>query len=123
MKLILRLLLLAALLWFVSPYLPWWWLLVASFICGALLPGNHFPVFISGFLAAGLVWMSAAWYLDWKNQSALSSRVVQLFPLDDPLQLVLITGLIGALGGGLGAVTGNSFRQIFMKKKTKSLYS
>lgn len=123
MKLILRLILIVVATYFLSLYLPWWTVLLVAGLVGFFIPGGGFNVFISGFLGAGLLWMVYAWYLDIETNSILSEKVVQLFPFSDNFMLVVITGFIGALCGGFGAITGNSFRQLFIKKKPKSFYN
>ena len=61
------------------------------------LHGNGFNVFISGFLGGGLVWLVYAWYIDTKTNSILSAKVVELFPFEDKIFLVIAAGVIGAL--------------------------
>lgn len=123
MKLIIRLLLILLITWFVSWYLPWWSITLVAFLIGFFIPGGSFNVFISGFLGGGLLWMAYAWYLDIQTNSILTDKVVQLFPFDDKILLIISTGFVGALCGAFGAVTGNSFRQLFIRKKPKSFYS
>lgn len=107
----------------VSFILPWWSLIIIGFVVAFLLPGNNFNALLSGFLGAGLVWLVMAWKVDVETSSIISQKIVQLFPVDDTNLLVILAGLIGGLSGGLGAFTGNSFRQLFLKKKEKSFYS
>lgn len=123
MKLILRLLLIVIATYLISFYLPWWSVFLIAFVIGFFIPGGNFNVFISGFLGAGLLWMIYAWYLDIKTNSILSEKVVLLFPFNDKILLIITAGIIGALSGGFGALTGNSFRQLFIKKKPKSFYN
>lgn len=123
MKLIVRLILIVALTWFLSFYLPWWIVIVVSFLVGLVIDGSGFNAFISGFLGAGLLWLIYSWYLDIQTNSILSSKLVELFPFDDKILLIIMSGLIGGLCGGFGAVTGNSFRKMFVKTKPKSFYS
>lgn len=123
MKLIARILLILVFSYMLSFYLPWWILLVIAFLAGFALPGNGINIFISGFLGGGLLWMTYSWYLDFKTESILSQKVVGLFPVDDHFLLILASGIVGALCGAFGCLAGNSFRQLFMKKKKKSFYS
>lgn len=123
MKLIVRLILIIIITYLLSLYLPWWSLVLVAFIIGFFIPGGSFNVFLSGFLGAGLLWMIYAWYLDYQTQSFLSDKVVQLFSFDDPILLIIATGLIGGICGGFGAITGNSLRQLFIRKKPKSFYN
>ena len=123
MKLIARIILIIILSYLLSLYFPWWVLMVVSFVVGFAIPGNGINLFIAGFLGGGLLWMSYAWYIDIKTESILSNKIVELFPFSDSIFLLIITGVIGALAGAFGALSGGSFRQLFMKKKQKSFYS
>jgi len=118
-----RLLLIALASLLTALFMPWWSLIVVAGIASFILPGNNFNAMLSGFLGAGLLWLVMAWKVDIETASIMSQKIVQLFPVDDTNTLILITGLIGGLSAALGAFTGNSFRQIFIKKKEKSFYS
>ena len=89
---------------------------ILNFVARYCFPGG-------GFLGGGLLWMTYAWLIDVQTESILSEKIVKLFPFDDPIFLLVLTGLLGAIAGALGALSGNSFRQLFMKKKQKSFYS
>ena len=123
MKLIARILLIIILSYLLSLYFPWWILMVVAFVVGFSIPSNGINLFIAGFLGGGLLWMSYAWYIDIKTESILSNKIVALFPFNDSIFLLILTGIIGALAGALGIISGGSFRQLFMKKKQKSFYS
>lgn len=123
MKFLLRLLLIIAACYFIPFYTPWWIIFIVSGLVGYFIPGNGFVVFNAGFLGGGLVWLAFAFQLDVETQSIMSEKIVQLFPVSDPTYLIIVAGIIGALSAGFGALTGNSFKQIFLKKKQKSLYS
>jgi len=123
MKLIFRILIIGAVTYLVSPYLTWWTgMVISTFICD-LMPSSLLNAFISGFLGVGLVWMGQAWVLDVANDSAFSRVIIQLFPIEDPILLILITGLIGGISGGLAATTGASFKLMTKKTKRTGYYS
>ena len=123
MTFIARLLLIAGLGFLCSMYLPWWTLLMISALLGFLITGNNFNVFLSGFLGIGLLWLITAWKVDIETSSIISSKMIRNFPFDDINLLIVLTGFLGGCIGGFGAMTGNSFRQLFIKKKEKSFYS
>ncbi|WP_456459552.1 hypothetical protein [Reichenbachiella sp.] len=102
---------------------PWWLAIIAAALVAFFMPGNNFNAFLSGFMGVGLVWMVMAWKVDVETNSIMSNKMVQIFPVDDVSMLIIITAIIGGMAGALGAFTGNSFRQIFVKKKEKSFYS
>jgi len=58
-----------------------------------------------------------------ESGSNMSIKMTELFKIDDPILLIVGTGVIGALVGGFAAFIGNSFRQIFIRKKKASFYS
>ncbi|MFY0608509.1 MAG: hypothetical protein JXR10_17460 [Cyclobacteriaceae bacterium] len=123
MKLLIRIILIISLTYFASMYSPWWIIIIISGLVSFGIYGSGFNVFISGFLGGGILWLTTAWFLDFSTNGILSDRIIQLFPLEDPFMLILITGLIGGLAAGLGAITGNSFRLLFVKKKVKGFYN
>lgn len=123
MKLIARIILILGVSYLASFYFPWWTLIVVGFAVGFAIPGNSINQFIAGFLGGGLLWMALAWSIDVQTQSILTNKIVKLFEFQDTIFLLILTGLVGAFSGALGALSGNSFRQMFLKKKQKSFYS
>lgn len=51
-----------------------------------------------------LAWGGLSWWIDWQNGSLLSKQVAVLFPLQgSSAALILLTGILGALLGGVAA--------------------
>jgi hypothetical protein len=123
MKFILRLILIATLSYFIPFYAPWWITIVIGLVIGLLLPGSGWNLFNAGFLGGGMVWLGYALKLDYDTQSIMTNKILEQIGLSDPLLLLLGSGLLGGLSAAFGAVTGSSFRMIFIKKKQTSLYS
>ncbi len=123
MKLIIKVMLIALLTYLSGIYFAWWGAVIVAAFISLLIPTSSFSAFVSGFIGAGIVWIVMAWKIDIESQGVLTNKVAQLFTVDDPIYLVIAAGLIGALAGGLGSLSGNSFRQIFIKKKKASFYS
>lgn len=120
---ILRLILISVLCFAVGTIMPWWSVILCSVVVSFFLPGHNFNAFLSGFLGVGLLWMVMAWKFDMESGSNMSIKMTELFKIDDPILLIVGTGVIGALVGGFAAFTGNCFRQIFIRKKKASFYS
>lgn len=122
MKLIIRIILIALVGFFASSMIGWWVLIPVAFLISFFLYGNNFASFLSGFLGGGLLWMGYAWKIDTETNQIMSNQLASILTLSDPILLVLVTGVIGALIGGLGSLSGNNFRLIFVKKKKSGLY-
>jgi len=104
--------LLTALLSFVAGlFLPWWSLAIIAFLVALLIPQSIGKSFLSGFLALFFLWGVIAFIIDVKNESILSQKIAQLFPLGgSSILLILITALVGALVAGFAAMSGSSIR-------------
>jgi len=123
MKLIARILIIATLTYIVSFYAPWWFGAIISGLVALIIYSSGISAFISGLIGVGIIWFGYAFYLDFSSDAYFSGKIIELFPFDDPIILIVLSGLIGGLIGGFGALAGHTFRGLFIKKKSKSLYS
>ena len=98
-----------------SIWLPWWSIAIAGFLGGVIFySGKNF---LAGFIAIVTLWAVMIGWTEWNGASDLTSRVAQIFSLNKSL-LIVVTLLIGGIGGGLAALTGSYIRP----KKKKNLY-
>lgn len=97
--------------------LPWWGVMVGSVLATLLIYNKALSSFFAGFLGLGLLWFYLAYTIDTANQSLLSGKVAALFGLESGFQMVLVTALLGAIIGGISALSGNYFISIFKKTK------
>lgn len=108
MKFITSIILTALLSYALCLFLPWWSIAIAAFLVSALIaqtPGNSF---LSGFLSLLLFWGAFAWLVSMANHHILANRIsVLVFKTDNPLLLVVMTALIGALVAGFAALAGS----------------
>lgn len=90
-----------------SQFLPWWCVMLASFISALLIALKKTAVFFVPFLAITLFWMVYAWSLSSANDFILAKKIAVLLPLDgNAYILILITGIIGGLAAGVSAIFG-----------------
>jgi hypothetical protein len=122
MKFLVKTIIIAAIAYFASQSFPWYSVIIAAFLGSLLIRTSGFVSFISGFLAIGLLWFTLAWLIDFESGSLLTNKVAAIFQLSAPLLLVLVTGLIGGIAGGFGALTGTMLRQIFEQKRRSGGY-
>jgi hypothetical protein len=101
---------LTALLSFIAGlFLPWWSIAIVAFGVALFMKQFIGRSFLSGFLGVFLLWAIVALWIDLKNESILSHKIAQIFPLGgSSFLLILVTAVIGALVGGFAAMSGAS---------------
>jgi hypothetical protein len=91
-------------LWALS---PWWGFVPLAALPAAVVHQTPAKAFAAGFLGMLLAWGGLSWWIDWQNGSLLSKQVAVLFPLQgSSAALILLTGILGALLGGVAALAG-----------------
>lgn len=95
-------------LWALS---PWWGFVPVAFLVAAMIHQAPSKAFAAGFLGMLLAWGGLSWWIDWQNSSLLSKQVAVLFPLQgSSAALILLTGVLGGLLGGVAALAGSYLR-------------
>lgn len=113
MRFFLAVILIMLLCFIAGLYLPWWSIAPVAFLVALLLGLGIGSGFLAGFLGVFLLWALLAFWIDVKNESVLSHKIAQLFPLGgSTILLILITALVGALVGGFAAMAGGSLRPV-----------
>ena len=99
---------LTALLSFITGlFLPWWSIAIVAFGVASFMKQVIGKSFLSGFSGIFLLWAIVALWIDSKNESILSHKIAQLFPLGgSSFLLILITAVIGGIVGGFAAMSG-----------------
>ena len=93
-------------------FFPWWSIAIVAFIISILIPQRPWVSFLSGFIALFLLWGFLSLWISVQNGHILAHRVsLLIFKTDSPFLLIFVTALIGALVGGLAALTGSFVRQ------------
>lgn len=117
MKFLISLILTSILTFAFGLYLPWWSLTIAAFLV-ALAAGRSTGLSIlAGFLGVFLLWAITTWIISSGNDHILAHRMSRVILKNDhPILLIVITGLIGGILGGISAWTGASLRNLFRPK-------
>ena len=114
MKFIVSLLLTAALSFAACLFLPWWVIAVVGFCVTALIPQRPWRSFLTGFAALFVLWVGMSFFISAANDHLLAHKISMLFiKTDNPILIIMLTGLIGGLVAGLGSLTGS-----FLRRKT-----
>lgn len=98
--------------------LPWWGLAVIAALVGFGVRSNAWAIFFAAFLAGFSLWYTAAWMADHDNGGLLSAKVGQLFMGRKGSELMLVSGLLGALLASLSALSGYFARNMFGAPRT-----
>ena len=113
MRLLLAILLTAALSFLAGLFLPWWSIAIIAFLVALLIPQNIGAAFISGLSGIFILWAVVALWIDIKNNSILSHKISELMKVGgSSVLLIFITALIGGLVGGFAAMAGSSLRPV-----------
>jgi hypothetical protein len=113
MKIIISILLTALLAYAVGIYgnLPWWCFVLTNLLVAIAIPQKSIHSFLVGFISIGLLWTLLAIGIDQGNNHLLSIKVANILPLKGSyVSLIVLTGFIGALVGGLASLTGSFVR-------------
>jgi len=101
-----------------SQFLPWWSVMLASFITTILISLERTAVFVVPFMAIALFWIVYAYWLGSSNDFVLANKITVLLPLQgNPYLLILVTGLIGGLAAGVAAILGKQCSVLFVNKE------
>jgi len=84
-------------------FLPWWTMAIVSFALGYYFGNSGFVSFCAGFLGVGLLWLGTSMVIDISTHSILTEKINRLLPLN----VFVLTTLIGGLVGGLASLTGS----------------
>lgn len=104
--------------WIVTLFLPWWTLFIPAIVLGAALFDRSMIAFFIGFLSLFFAWFLQVLYIDIANESVLSTRISDMMGLGNGFVVLLITGLIGGLIGGVGTLLGAQIRQTLHPQHT-----
>ena len=103
-------------------YLPWWSIGPACFVVALIMRMRVGIAFLAGFVSLFILWFGMSWWISTNNQDILAHRISMLIlKKDSPESLMLLTALIGAIVGGLGALSGGLLGKIiYDNSKVKS---
>ncbi len=101
-----------------SQFLPWWSVMVASFITALAFSLKKMAVFLVPFLAIMAFWIVYSFWLSSANDFILAKKIAVLLPLKgNAYLLILVTGIIGGIAAGFSAVFGKECSLLITKKK------
>jgi hypothetical protein len=112
----LQTLLILALGFVAHQFFPFWIIAVVGGVVGLLFRyENSGASYAAGFAAALLLWSGYAGFLDAANAKSLSTKLGEVFHVGGPY-LMYLTGMVGGILGGFGAMTGTLARKMFERE-------
>lgn len=99
-------------------YLPFWSAALVSFLVAVFIYQKPAMAYLTGFVSIFLLWGGLSLWIDSQNSSILSVKMANLFPLGgNSMLLILITAVVGAIIGGLSALSGSFLRRYYDERK------
>lgn len=97
-------------------FFPWWSAALAAAAMGAAFSRKISHAFFAGFAGIGLLWLLVSGYIHFANDGILSGRVAAMMGLPGAFSIILVTALLGALIGGLSALSGFLLKDLFVPR-------
>ena len=119
MKFLIQIALTILLSYIAEQWLPWWTVSICAAVVAMGLTLNKITAFLGGFTAISLLWMIVATLIDVRTNAILSAKIAPLLGLRNGTLLILLTGLVGGMVGGLGALSGQQLRMLLAPKESE----
>lgn len=117
MKILINIILTAALSFAFGLFLPWWSIAIASFLVALAAGRKQGLSVLAGFLGVFLLWGIIAFVLSSGNEHILAHRMsMVILKKDDPIVLILVTAVIGGAVSAAAAWCGASVRGLSQAK-------
>lgn len=99
--------------------LPWWIIVIISFVTCGLIGKTGKIALWSPFFAILLLWTGMALFKSIPNNHLLAQRVAQMVGAQSWLLILLLSVLLGAFIAGISGYCGYHFRKAVLLKKTE----
>ncbi|MBM3177176.1 MAG: hypothetical protein FJZ78_04135 [Bacteroidetes bacterium] len=93
-------------------FLPWWCLAIPCIAFGFFYGNKGGSSFWTAFISIAVLWISLALFTTFRAGTGLAEQVAGLFPGKSVVVLVVLTGIIGGLSGGISSLTGYYGRRL-----------
>ena len=108
MKFLISILLTILLSFTASLFFPWWSIALCAFFISVFIPQQPGKSFLTGFISLLILWGGLSFWISYNNNHILAHKAsLLIIKMDNPLLLILITALVGALVAGFAAMSGS----------------
>lgn len=98
--------------------LPWWVIVIVSFLVCALLGKTGKIALWSPFFAILLLWTGVALFKSLPNQNLMATRVAEMLGVNSWFLVLFLTALLGAFVAGISGFCGFHFRKAVFQHKS-----
>jgi hypothetical protein len=98
--------------------LPWWIIVIVSFITCALIGKTGKLSLWAPFFAIFVLWIAVALFQSVPNQHILVTRVAEMLGLNSWLLVLLFTALLGSFAAAIAGFCGHHFRKAMLAIKS-----
>jgi hypothetical protein len=103
--------------WLTAKFFSWYAPVFPAILIGYIMNWKSGKAFLSGFLAAFLLYVVVSLLIDRSNDHILSTRIGQLFSGIGGTVLILLTGITGGILVGASAAVGASLKHFVHSKR------
>ncbi len=101
----------AALIFVLQTATPnWWWIMAVPLLVALVFPMPVWRALVMGAASAGTIWILGALALFLTQSQLIATRVALMMNLGNAWVLVLLTGAIATIAGGVAGATGAAIR-------------
>ena len=94
-----------------SMFLPWWAIMLASFISSLLISLEKIMVFLIPFFAVFIYWAVYCYLLSSSNDFILARKISELVNIGgSPYLLIILSAAIGGISSGASALFANQIK-------------
>jgi len=119
MKFLIQVALTTLLSYIAEQHLPWWTISLCAAVVAIELAPSKMTAFLGGFTAISLLWMIVATSIDVHTNAILSTKIAPLLGFQSSTLLILLTGFVGGMVGGMGALSGQQLRTLLAPKEPR----
>lgn len=98
---------------------PWIAMPIITMLWAIFTEGKILHKTLGSFIMVYIYWLVYAGVLDFQNQHILSTRMAQLFSIQNSILLLVLTGLVGGITAALAAWSGSLIQQVVYKSEQK----
>jgi hypothetical protein len=99
-------------------FLPWWIMVIISFVACAILGKTSRQSIWAPFFAILILWTAVALFKTLRNDHILLDRIAEMLALTSGWLVMLVTVILGSFVAAIAGFCGYHFKKAFMADKS-----